>query len=970
MLSSQDSRFGVLAYRLMICGILVQAAALQGASLTLQVSTEAAPPGGSAQFKVSVASPALIATGNISIDFDPSMFGNVASVTVFSATGDQIGYANVKGRHIDARFSSTSGGIGQLSGLPVLVVSIPVLAAATLGAADQVIVDAAVDPTGVGWTDPDGNPYAVRVNPGKFTVGGSLSVTSVTPGGGLLPQGAVIAIGGTGFQPATSISIDGVVISSVQYISPQQMNLTLGGPAELTGKRVHVANATDAPVDYFSALPSASSSPPSGFSTIAGVHPILPLATYTNIEMFTYLDHPPSPVGYAFLNPGVTPATVSFEGALLYPNTTPITLLAEAITIPAGTLYLLDMGSLLTAVRNPEAALWITASAPIRMVIYSQPAFGGIPTGPPVVSNPPPRPNSPAPPLQFQIPVSPLGVSWSWQQGTAQPVPTILELSGTLDFAVSIPAAAAAWIGVTPRGGTALATVTLTPNLSGLSPGTYSAALSVTPVLPPSLATYPTKPTTITVSVTVSPAPMMNASAPATPAISNTGNLIGPLSLSFVLTAGSGPPAAPQVVNVGSGDTFSASTQSGGDWMSTALFVNAYQTIIQVNASAVGLSPGTYQGTITIKSGTVSTAQIAVTLTVLPIPPAQNALTATPAAVSLSVPNGTSMQTVMHTIMLDSAEAPVLFKLTAFGSNLLQPIYVNSDLPGADGQVATPATISFGVDASLLVPGTYHEKFVLTWATGSLTIPVTLSVTASASQPPIIAAVVNAASVTVGALAPGEIMAIFGTGIGPAPTGLALDASGKVATNLGGAQVLINGVPAPLIYVSATQVNAVIPYQVGTQGGASLQIVSGGVRSGVWQIPLAPAAPAIFSIGSSGVGQAAVLNQDNSVNGPSSRATRGTLIQIYATGGGLTSPPGVTGSIAGSNTRSTVLPTAVTVGGQSAAVQYAGSAPNAVDGLLQVNVVVPLGVNPGPAVPISIAIGGATSQNGVSIAVQ
>jgi uncharacterized protein (TIGR03437 family) len=367
--------------------------------------------------------------------------------------------------------------------------------------------------------------------------------------------------------------------------------------------------------------------------------------------------------------------------------------------------------------------------------------------------------------------------------------------------------------------------------------------------------------------------------------------------------------------------------------------------------------------------GTPASVQVPVTLTVVAAPTAQTVITAIPSSLSLSVPTG---QSRTQTIILDSTGAPILFKfiVDSLGADWLQPLFVRSDLTNTDGQVATPATISFGVNANNLLPGTYHHRFVLTWATGSLTIPLTLSVTPSASHPPVLAAVVNAASSAAGAIAPGEIIAIFGTGIGPAPTGLTLDAAGKVATNSGGTELLINGIPAPLIYVSATQVNAIVPYEVGTKGSASLQIVSGGVLSGIWNIAVASTAPAIFSIGSTGLGLAAVLNQDNSVNGPSNPASRGTLIQIYGTGEGLTSPPGITGSVTGSNPNKPVLSVVVAIDGVNAAVQYAGSAPNAVAGLFQVNAAVPQSVTSGPAIPISMAVGGVSSQNGMTIAVK
>ena len=138
----------------------------------------------------------------------------------------------------------------------------------------------------------------------------------------------------------------------------------------------------------------------------------------------------------------------------------------------------------------------------------------------------------------------------------------------------------------------------------------------------------------------------------------------------------------------------------------------------------------------------------------------------------------------------------------------------------------------------------------------------------------------------------------------------------------------------------------------------------------MWTVPVAAATPGIFTLASSGIGPAAVLNQDNSVNDPAHPAARGSIIQIYATGEGQTAPPGVTGAVTGSDLKTPLLPVKVAIGGQDALVQFAGSAGNAVAGLFQVNAVVPQAVTPGTAVPITISVGGVASQSGVTIAVQ
>ena len=120
-----------------------------------------------------------------------------------------------------------------------------------------------------------------------------------------------------------------------------------------------------------------------------------------------------------------------------------------------------------------------------------------------------------------------------------------------------------------------------------------------------------------------------------------------------------------------------------------------------------------------------------------------------------------------------------------------------------------------------------------------------------------------------------------------------------------------------------------------------------------------------------GQGQAAVLNQDNSQNFGTIPAARGSVIQIYATGGGETTPSLLPGEAAAASGNPLVLTNAqptVTMGGQQATVQFSGMAPGYV-GLWQINAQIPQTVTPGNAVPLVVTAGGATS-NTVTIAVQ
>jgi uncharacterized protein (TIGR03437 family) len=147
------------------------------------------------------------------------------------------------------------------------------------------------------------------------------------------------------------------------------------------------------------------------------------------------------------------------------------------------------------------------------------------------------------------------------------------------------------------------------------------------------------------------------------------------------------------------------------------------------------------------------------------------------------------------------------------------------------------------------------------------------------------------------------------------------------------------------------------------------EAAAGTLQTAAWVLPVAGSAPGVFTLDATGTGQAAVLNQDGSVNSATNPAARGSAISIYATGEGQTSPAGVTGSVTQSNTKTPLLPVTAKIGGIDATVQYVGPAPGEVAGLLQVNAVIPQGASPGLAEPVTVSVGGIVSQAGVTIAV-
>ena len=230
--------------------------------------------------------------------------------------------------------------------------------------------------------------------------------------------------------------------------------------------------------------------------------------------------------------------------------------------------------------------------------------------------------------------------------------------------------------------------------------------------------------------------------------------------------------------------------------------------------------------------------------------------------------------------------------------------------------------------------------------------------------------VVNAASFLSGPVAPGEIVTVFGTGFGPGPLTTLRLTAGLVNTTLGGTRVLFDGVPAPLIYTVENQLSAVVPYAVAGKPSTQVQVEYRGTRSAPVTLQLAPASPAIFTLDSSGRGPGAILNQDSSVNSPANPARIGSVVSIFATGEGQTSPAGVDGKPGSDPVPHPILPVSVTIGGQTVTPNYAGGAPGNVAGLMQVNVQIPSGIQTGSAVPVLLQVGNTSSQAGVTIAVR
>jgi uncharacterized protein (TIGR03437 family) len=280
-----------------------------------------------------------------------------------------------------------------------------------------------------------------------------------------------------------------------------------------------------------------------------------------------------------------------------------------------------------------------------------------------------------------------------------------------------------------------------------------------------------------------------------------------------------------------------------------------------------------------------------------------------------------------------------------------------------DGGVATMAQLDFPESVFVDSSGNVYVADMFNQIIRLLNpVPFTIGAVTNAAAP----------SSIQGAIAPGEILTIFGAGIGPSTLTPFTASGGYIGSQIAGTQVYINGYSVPLLYVSASVIAAIAPYEIANLSTANITVVYQGQDTNTFVVPVAAAAPGIFTTNATGSGPAAAVNiQNGTINSASSPASRGSYVSLYISGAGQTSPAGTDGQIANSAPYpQTVQPVTAQIGGLSAIVTYAGVTPTVVQGLTQVNVQVPMGIQPGSAVPIAIQVGGISAQSGVTLAVQ
>lgn len=222
------------------------------------------------------------------------------------------------------------------------------------------------------------------------------------------------------------------------------------------------------------------------------------------------------------------------------------------------------------------------------------------------------------------------------------------------------------------------------------------------------------------------------------------------------------------------------------------------------------------------------------------------------------------------------------------------------------------------------------------------------------------AGTLNAASFKGGAVAPGEVITLFGERMGDASLTTARVVNGRLATELAGTRVLFDGIPAPLVYASAGQVSAIVPYSVNAKSSVQMEVERRAVRSAPVTLSVTEAAPALFTANASGSGQVAAQKYPEA-----------KVAVLYATGEGLLDPQPADGELALSQPLPAPrLPVKVFLAGREVPILYVGAVPGLTAGVIQINISVPDDLATQENLPVVLQVGNARSPDGVTLSLR
>ncbi|HEU0121964.1 MAG TPA: IPT/TIG domain-containing protein [Bryobacteraceae bacterium] len=535
------------------------------------------------------------------------------------------------------------------------------------------------------------------------------------------------------------------------------------------------------------------------------------------------------------------------------------------------------------------------------------------------------------------IKVSPSALAFTFQEGSnslpAAQTLSVSAASGGAATTVSVRSGGSQWMTFSPAVGKTTLTVRVSLNPTSLPIGQYTeAVVLMTPETDGDPITIP-----VTLTVRAAPADLK----------------VSPTAISVVYRLGEVAPTLPAIGLSTTGGLLAFSASTATKWLRVnptggAVFPG-FRTSLTASVEVGELTPGNLKGSITVSSPDAITKSttINVNLAVQPGQPVANSVW--PPRINV----GASDTTITITGERFFSGTVVKTGATTLRTNYLSPYSLHAVIPS--GLLSAPGNIPLVVTNPDPGGGPSGELNFEVQPPG----PLVLSIANAASQLP-----VN--------FAPGTVLTIYGSGLGPDVLESYDGNSPYLPRTLGGTRVYLNGDSLPIIYTSARQVSVVAPNDLPVERAFMLEVVYGPLRSTTYSVLSAAASPGVFTANGSGMGNAAALQfdpvtGDMSLNGEKTPATKGSILVLYVTGIPPILPYPPDGFVATQPSQSNLRGVTVQIGDAAGELQYAGFAPGLVTGIVQINVKVPDNVTTGKAVPLIVRAGNISSQPGVTL---
>jgi hypothetical protein len=209
------------------------------AGVELTIPNETVPPGGMLQLKMQITEPTPILKGVQKTSFSSTFLSSPVGIALFSPAGDASGTALLSNGGSHFSLHSPIFDMGNNIDYPIVTIAMPVKSTAIPGETAPLTLD----PSFSLWINPTtGQPYPVLLTNGSVTVGGTLSISNIVPGGGVVPAGTKIAIFGMGFHPDSQVDVNEATLATQTFVSSAEIDVTLTTDVNMTSRRIRVKN--------------------------------------------------------------------------------------------------------------------------------------------------------------------------------------------------------------------------------------------------------------------------------------------------------------------------------------------------------------------------------------------------------------------------------------------------------------------------------------------------------------------------------------------------------------------------------------------------------------------------------------------------------------------------------------------------------------------------------------------------------